>query len=123
MVAYRFEIDEPDGKAGRAESGTIAQSRDGPDGWVVGDTIAGNHPIGGCRGRTPREARRNALLTTRLNPTPSELAAGLDDAVLAQTELIESDHRVDPDPACLLGAFPSRGPVVLDGFVQRRTDS
>jgi hypothetical protein len=56
MVAYRFEIDDPDGTAAHAESGTIAPSRDGPDGRVAGGTIAGDHVAGGRQGLTPRVA-------------------------------------------------------------------
>jgi hypothetical protein len=104
MVAYRFEIDDPDGPAGHAESGTIALSRDGRDGWVAGGTITGDRVTGGRRARTPREAVLKALLTPGPDPTPAELAADVYDTVVAQTQSFESDDLVGPDLAYLLGA-------------------
>src|SRR3954447_22392121 len=104
MVAYRFEIDDPDGTAGHAETGTIALSRAGPDGWAAGGTLVGGRVTGGRRGRTPREAVLMALLAPGPDPTPAELAADVYNTVVAQTESFEHDDLVGPDLAYLLGA-------------------
>jgi hypothetical protein len=105
MAEYRFEIDDQDGTAGHAESGTIAMRRDGPDGWVASGTRAGDRVTGGRRGRTPREAVLKALLAPGPDPTLTELAADVYDTVVAQTQSFEYDDLVGPDLAYLLGAM------------------
>jgi hypothetical protein len=50
MIGSRSAFDDRDGPAGHAEAGAVAPGRDGPVGWVAGNTDADGRVTGGRRG-------------------------------------------------------------------------
>ena len=132
MIGYCFEIYDRDGRAEHTEAGPIALSRDGPDGWVAGGTIAEGRVIGGRRGRTPREAVLKSLLAPGPDPTPAELAADVFDTVVTQDRVLRARRPDRPrpglparrgaegDPLRLAGG-PAAGPAAARGVSRPRS--
>ena len=50
MIGYCFEIYDRQGRAAHSEAGPITLTRDGPDGWVAGGTIAEGRVTGADAG-------------------------------------------------------------------------